>query len=920
MHGAAGIGKTALARAATAGRSDGVTLYGAALPLSSMTVPLLAIRSLVRARPSGVPPLDLPTGHDATDAPVVFDTWLDAVTEAGPVALVLDDLQWADQTSLDILQYVVAGPEDRRLTIVATVRSTEVGDGHPLTRWLADVRRLPRVQEITLGPLDREATYDQLANLLGTTPHLSLVEDVYARTGGNPYFTRLVVEGVPGDARKVPTTMPGSLRNALLRTWSTLSEPTRRGTQVLAVGGHPATYDELDEVAPDHEWTTLLPEAVAAGVVDVLPGGVFWFHHPLIGEILEAATPARERRARHHGFAQWWETRRPSAEAAAEAARAARVADHYFHAEHAEARPSAVRAADAAAQAGSWAEALRLLRRELAREPTPTPTPDPERVDLLHRARRAAEMSGDIEAELELVEELLTRADPDEDPLAVADLLVRRAYVRYLTGREFDGADGLDQAEALARTRPPSATLVRTLAWSAMNGRSDTEKSIKLCEEALVIARDIDDALGIALTAKSVVAFVDDDAAASIDCAAEALAASVREGDWQSAARSAEYRTCAGDSAWSPWFAAQIARDRDRLVAAGAPQHEIAFFDILEADARLFMGEWERCEAILRSCMTTRLQPMWDAGARLTLAHLAVMQGRLEEAAAHLDRAEEVVIDSSNFAEFEFDAIHALVSLLAGDPEAAYSHAVNGMTWDTIPPTMVDYLLPLAVRALADQIEQRRAAGLDTGELLRKVAELVTTHRHILLDIGEMQPWMVAEIESIQVLYRAELARATSSPEAPLLWRVATIRARRACLAWDEAYAGWRWAEALLRSGENGREVATALRDTYRLAQRLAADPVIDAVERLAASAHISLAEVASGPEGAPDDEVLPGLTPRENEIVAHLVAGRTYAEIAEALVVSEKTVSSHVSNVLRKTGTKNRVELAIMAQHRASV
>lgn len=61
-------------------------------------------------------------------------------------------------------------------------------------------------------------------------------------------------------------------------------------------------------------------------------------------------------------------------------------------------------------------------------------------------------------------------------------------------------------------------------------------------------------------------------------------------------------------------------------------------------------------------------------------------------------------------------------------------------------------------------------------------------------------------------------------------------------------------------------------------------------------------------------------MTPRENEIVAHLVAGRTYAEIAEALVVSEKTVSSHVSNVLRKTGTKNRVELAIMAQHRASV
>jgi DNA-binding CsgD family transcriptional regulator len=51
-----------------------------------------------------------------------------------------------------------------------------------------------------------------------------------------------------------------------------------------------------------------------------------------------------------------------------------------------------------------------------------------------------------------------------------------------------------------------------------------------------------------------------------------------------------------------------------------------------------------------------------------------------------------------------------------------------------------------------------------------------------------------------------------------------------------------------------------------------------------------------------------------EREILAHLIAGRTYAEIAMALVLSEKTVSVHVSNMLRKTGTANRVELAQLA------
>ncbi len=56
-------------------------------------------------------------------------------------------------------------------------------------------------------------------------------------------------------------------------------------------------------------------------------------------------------------------------------------------------------------------------------------------------------------------------------------------------------------------------------------------------------------------------------------------------------------------------------------------------------------------------------------------------------------------------------------------------------------------------------------------------------------------------------------------------------------------------------------------------------------------------------------------LTRREREVLEHVVAGRTYAEIAGALFLSEKTVSSHISNILRKTGTANRVELASWAR-----
>jgi DNA-binding NarL/FixJ family response regulator len=64
----------------------------------------------------------------------------------------------------------------------------------------------------------------------------------------------------------------------------------------------------------------------------------------------------------------------------------------------------------------------------------------------------------------------------------------------------------------------------------------------------------------------------------------------------------------------------------------------------------------------------------------------------------------------------------------------------------------------------------------------------------------------------------------------------------------------------------------------------------------------------------------LADLTAREREILSHVAAGRTYREIARALVISEKTVSVHISNMLRKTDTANRIELALLAQRQAGL
>ena len=108
-------------------------------------------------------------------------------------------------------------------------------------------------------------------------------------------------------------------------------------------------------------------------------------------------------------------------------------------------------------------------------------------------------------------------------------------------------------------------------------------------------------------------------------------------------------------------------------------------------------------------------------------------------------------------------------------------------------------------------------------------------------------------------------------------------------------------------------EAAAALRRAHELAVDLQAEPLRRNVEALTRSVRVSLAAApGDATTETPDPpDTLPGLTPREREVLAYVVAGRTYREIARELVISEKTVSVHISNLLHKTGTAGRVELA---------
>jgi DNA-binding CsgD family transcriptional regulator len=173
---------------------------------------------------------------------------------------------------------------------------------------------------------------------------------------------------------------------------------------------------------------------------------------------------------------------------------------------------------------------------------------------------------------------------------------------------------------------------------------------------------------------------------------------------------------------------------------------------------------------------------------------------------------------------------------------------------------------------------------------------------------------------AMKAIFEAEHARCRGDADVAGRWEQAAAACAAAGTPWFEALASLRAAEARMAGGEDRARVAEPLRAAYRLATRMGAEPLREEAEAHARSAKISLLDPATVNATNTPTTALTRLTGRELEILRHLVAGRSYREIATALFISEKTVSAHVSNLLRKTGTRNRHEAAALARRHGVV
>jgi len=148
---------------------------------------------------------DLPPQGERNRFQLVFRRFLETFARPDhPLALFLDDLQWLDAATLELLEHLVTDPNVRHLMLVGAYRDNEVGSSHPLMRMLSAIREAgARMHEIVLSPLGLDDVCRLVADALHCEGDLAhpLAKPVHEKTGGNPFFaiqflTALAEEGL----------------------------------------------------------------------------------------------------------------------------------------------------------------------------------------------------------------------------------------------------------------------------------------------------------------------------------------------------------------------------------------------------------------------------------------------------------------------------------------------------------------------------------------------------------------------------------------------------------------------------------------------------------------------------------------------------------------------------------------------------
>jgi len=872
------------------------------------------LAALLPALGDGVP---APAGHDPAGQLRLFEALLellDLLSDSQPLALVLEDMHWADSSTLTFAQFLARSLREERVMLVLTYRADELHRRHPLRPLLAELERLERARRIDLAPFDRLELAEALTDILGDAPDEMLLDRLYRRSEGNPLYTEeLLAAGLDGRGAA-----PKSLQDAFMLRIERLSPDAQSALRAIAIG---QALDQLSVAAmtgiDGDRLQAALREAVAEQVLVTGDDDQFAFRHALLREALYDDLLPGERGELHLALAGALERQGPPGER--DFARAATIARHYSAAGD---QPAALRAtvfaARAANRAYAHAEAAAMAERALDLWPRVPDAPDVvglDHVGLVMLAADAHDLGHDRVRGEHLLQEALRELDGDRDPRRYSALLMRLARVHWARGQDGPAVACAQRALDMLPAGDPGHERVALLAWLARvrSLRGRYRDAVIDGEAALAAAESAQDAhaeaeilntLGMARVALGEV----DAGVASLR---RAIEISRERGDMEALADA--YANLADMLSHAGRSTSALATAREGLAAIPPRQVRSHNWLLLTVSDRAFeTGDWELARTHL-GAPPSRLVGLHFMFRHIRDAELALGVGDEDLAARCLEAIEAIVAESSQPQwHGAFGALKGELRRRRGDlpgARAAVEEALDRMELCTDDVMQIARVTAVGLAVEADRA--LRARDLHDRADARDALARARIHMDKLRAAAESGGPVEAGWRAIGA---AQLARARGRNDVAL-WR-------RAANAWDDlerpyvaALAQWREVEALIEAGD--REAAAPVaRAATKTARELGSRWLVDELESLSGRGRLDISsETRAIPAAAEPASADPfGLTPRERQVLVLVAQGATNRQIGAELFMAEKTASVHVSRILGKLGVQTRTQAAAVA------
>ena len=825
--------------------------------------------------------------------------------------LILDNLHWADPTSLRLLSFIAAELGEHRLMLLGTYRQTELSREHALGESLADLTRYPGYQRIHLTGLSRDETAQFLHSVSGASPSPEVLAAIHERTEGHPLFLVETVRYLLAEMRTgasleqddagVLKAIPAGVREIIGKRLNRLSVSCARILAIAACIGRTFSTELLMPLVSEISEEALLAaleEALAARIIEAeTRPDQYQFSHALIRETLyDEMLPVRRARL-HLRIGELLEARHRD-----DIAPYLPQLAYQFGAALPEGSPARAldyvrRAADSAAKLVAHEEAVRLYRHALDLQQRYFPGTHDSRCALLLGLGAAQDSAGASEASRETFLEAAASARALGSATALVQAAIGFAMAGWRLGQPGKQAVTLLTEALAAPLEKEDGRLRVELLASLCRAYAFTDcpaEATRAYREAVALARRLDDpsALYRALVSFHTTRFFAPDQLDERLAAAREALALAEEYPQEAWAVTELYGWHFGDLVEKGDFdAARVVADAHVRVAQVARQ---PFFQAAALSSQTLLaiheGRFADAEALARETLRvgSRFSPANAAGVYgMQMFSIRREQGRLAEVLPVLRHFVATQPDTAIWR----PGLALLYREL--DLRAETRAAFEGLAADDFAAIPRGGLWPTSMAFMAE-----------VCAYLKDAARAATLYRLLLpyagrnIVTGNNAPCFGATDRLLGMLAATVGERDTAQRhfEAAL-----EINVRTGGRPWL-AYTQLRYAALLLRKRETGAERAMNLLDAALATARELGMATLEQRCR-------ALMDTLKDRPVYPD-----ALSRREVDVLRLLAGGFSNREIGSRLFISTHTVANHIRNIFAKTGTANRTEAAAYA------